>query len=141
LVTLVIIGVGIAQRFGQQIRVVGTGRLDNRDSAVLGLEDLHPTVVADDSVCPEDYRPTGADRNAGVLRAKTDDLVVPVVAEASPGAPQTSVDSKERIAIDPVSRCCRVRYPVMPRSARLSDDVRVRLWSRQECQAAGSVVG
>jgi hypothetical protein len=75
--------------------------LDDRDRAVFSLEDLHPTVVAHDTIGADDCGPAGSHSNAGFLWGKVDDLVVLVLAEAVPGAAQRRVDRKERIAVGP----------------------------------------
>jgi hypothetical protein len=63
----VVLGVGVVERPGQDVRIVRTGGLDDRQETARRLEDLDPAVITDDAVSADDDRSPVPDRDAGVL--------------------------------------------------------------------------
>lgn len=100
-VTVLVSSEGVAERSGQGVRIVRAGGLHNCHQAAGRFEDLDPTVIADDSVAANHECFSGADRDAGVLRAKTDDLVEIVLAETVPCITKCGVDSEKRLTVTP----------------------------------------
>jgi hypothetical protein len=100
-VALFIVNVRIVGRSGQHLRIVRTGGLHNGHETPRRLEDLDPAVVAYDSVSADEDCSSGANRDAGVLQAESDDLVELLVAKALPCLTQCGVDSEKRFTIGP----------------------------------------
>jgi hypothetical protein len=97
----VVLGVGVVERPGQDVRIVRTGGLDDRQETARRLEDLDPAVITDDAVSADDDRSPVPDRDAGVLQAEFDDLVELVVTEAVPRTTKRGVDREKRLAVGP----------------------------------------
>src|SRR6266581_556684 len=100
-VTVVVLIVGVPERPGQHVRIVRAAGLHDGDATVRRREDLDPAVIADDPVRANEDCPSGADRDAGVLRDESDDLIELVVAEAVPRITKCGVDSEKRLTVGP----------------------------------------